>query len=440
MQTSARSIHRRLLARITAVGLLLAVVAGALSYLYQRGQVAQWIGTQTAMGAELLKDRVDLLLGTSGRPWQTVAQEALDDLTHRAPLTTLGRFIVVRVTDDKGREAGQLVRDPQVAGLAALPPLPARLPTLPGAQIGQPLRNFAHPLVPVLISVAGQDGRIMAHVQGLFEVSAQTVARLERATVLSALIVAGAVLATALVIYPIVRGLTGGLTRLSAQLLEANLQSIRLLGSAIAKRDSDTDAHNYRVTVYAVHLAERIGLSATDIRSLIKGAFLHDVGKIGIPDRILLKPGRLDEQESAEMKRHVAYGLDIIAQSAWLQEAQCVVGSHHEKYDGSGYDRGLKANEIPIGARIFAIADVFDALTSKRPYKQPLPLAQSLQMLRDGAGRHFDPAILGAFEALAEPLYQRFAGHDEAARQELDRIVSRYFGEDLGLILEELRP
>jgi len=392
------------------------------------------------MGAELLKDRVGLLLGTSARPWQDVTQEALDDLAHRAPLTTLGRFIVVRVTDDTGREAGQLVRDPAVAGVAALPPLSVSPPGLPGVQVGQPQGNFARPLVPVLISVAGQSGRVMAHVQGLFEVSAQTVARLQRATLLSALIVAGAVLVTALVIYPVVRGLTGGLTRLSSQLLEANLQSIRLLGNAIAKRDSDTDAHNYRVTVYAVHLAERIGLADADIRSLIKGAFLHDVGKIGIPDRILLKPGRLDERESTEMKRHVAYGLDIIAQSKWLQEAQSVVGFHHEKYDGSGYDRGLAADQIPVGARIFSIADVFDALTSERPYKKPFPLAQSLQILRDGAGRQFDPALLEEFEAHAERLYQRFGRNDEAARRELDRVVTRYFGQDLGLILGELRP
>ena len=120
------------------------------------------------------------------------------------------------------------------------------------------------------------------------------------------------------------------------------------------------------------------------IRILIKGAFLHDVGKIGIRDNILLKPGRLDEEEFEEMKRHVNHGLDIISKSAWLNEASAVVGSHHEKYEGNGYPAGLKGEAIPVLARIFAIADVFDALTSHRPYKKPLSYEETIDILMKG--------------------------------------------------------
>ena len=129
------------------------------------------------------------------------------------------------------------------------------------------------------------------------------------------------------------------------------------------------------------------------MRALLKGAFLHDVGKLGIRDAILLKPGKLDAAEFGEMKRHVAHGLDIIERSSWLRDATAVVGHHHEKWDGSGYGTGSAARQIPLPARIFAVADVFDALTSRRPYKEPLsvrggdghPGAGARQPLRPGA-------------------------------------------------------
>jgi HD-GYP domain-containing protein (c-di-GMP phosphodiesterase class II) len=143
------------------------------------------------------------------------------------------------------------------------------------------------------------------------------------------------------------------------------------LGRAIAKRDSDTGAHNYRVAWIAARIAERLGLSGSAMQALIAGSFLHDVGKIGIPDAILLKPGRLDEQEMDTMRTHVAQGEEIVTGMGWLDGAQAVVAAHHEKWNGSGYPRGLAGEAIPLAARIFAVADVFDALCSKRPYKEP---------------------------------------------------------------------
>ncbi|MGE5547017.1 MAG: HD-GYP domain-containing protein [Solirubrobacterales bacterium] len=241
----------------------------------------------------------------------------------------------------------------------------------------------------------------------------------------SGLVILSVLAATAL-LYPLIASLHGDLLARSQALLDANIGTLEVLGNAIAKRDSDTGSHNYRVTLYAVRLAEALGLPASVIQTLIKGAFLHDVGKIAIPDAILLKPGRLDEEEFGVMKTHVAHGLDIVADFGWLSDAAEVVGGHHEKYDGSGYLSGKAGEEIPISARVFAVADVFDALTSQRPYKKPLPLAEALAIMTRERGRHFDPAVLDAFVAIAPDLHAEVCCGD-ALKAEMRAVVGRYF-------------
>ena len=182
-----------------------------------------------------------------------------------------------------------------------------------------------------------------------------------------------------------------------------------LVAAASSPRDSETDAHNFRVTIYSVYLAEAIGLDSKEIRGLIKGAFLHDVGKISVPDTILHKPGRLSEAERIIMQNHVRYGLEIVGNGAWLADAACIVGCHHEKFDGSGYPNRLAGKAIPLTARIFAVVDVFDALTSARPYKKAFALGESLEILRQGAGNHFDPELIAIFEPLAPALLTKVA-------------------------------
>jgi HD-GYP domain-containing protein (c-di-GMP phosphodiesterase class II) len=238
-------------------------------------------------------------------------------------------------------------------------------------------------------------------------------------------------------LYPIIRRLLDQLGGLTVHLLDANLETIQLLGNAIAKRDSDTDAHNYRVTIYAVRLAEAAGAEAAAIRRLIKGAFLHDVGKIGVRDKILLKEGRLTAEEFVEMKKHVQHGLDIVSACHWLKDASEVVGYHHEKYDGSGYDGGLRGGDIPMNARLFAIADVFDALTSERPYKKPLSYDETMKILLQGAGVHFDPALLEVFRRIAPGLHRAFTEGGIDPRRELQEIIHRYFKSDLAAIMQE---
>jgi HD-GYP domain-containing protein (c-di-GMP phosphodiesterase class II) len=247
---------------------------------------------------------------------------------------------------------------------------------------------------------------------------------LRRTVILTVLIV----LATSALLYPVILHLVGKLTLFSRNLLDANLETLSLLASAIAKRDSDTDVHNFRVTLYAVRLAEALHLSYGEIQSLIKGAFLHDVGKIGIRDNILLKAGGLDEQEFTVMKEHVHHGMDIIRDSVWLSDGAQVVAGHHEKFDGSGYPLGLAGEEIALLARIFAVADVFDALTSRRPYKEPLSFEATMSILHQGRGSHFDPKIVDAFALIAPALYRSCAGRDDQGlRDELKAVIAQYF-------------
>lgn len=214
------------------------------------------------------------------------------------------------------------------------------------------------------------------------------------------------------------------------ELLSANLEMLELLGAMVAKRDGDTSAHNYRVTIYAVRLAEAVGLNRAEIRSLVKGAFLHDIGKIAIPDGILLKPGRLDEGEFAIMRTHVEHGLDIVGKSSWLRDAMDIVGYHHEKYDGTGYSSGLAGEAIPLNARIFAIIDVFDALTSLRPYKKAMSIDESLAIITASSGTHFAPELVDAFIPLAPRLYEELSRLDEQNLIKTTReLIASYFEE-----------
>jgi HD-GYP domain-containing protein (c-di-GMP phosphodiesterase class II) len=211
-----------------------------------------------------------------------------------------------------------------------------------------------------------------------------------------------------------------------------------VLGGAIAKRDSDTDSHNYRVTLYALALAEHLKRPQRENIALMAGAFLHDVGKIGIPDAVLLKPGKLDPQEFSIMKTHVNIGLEIIGEVKWLELAQEVVACHHERYDGSGYPGGLSAEQIPFNARLFSIVDVFDALTSKRPYKQAFTFERAMELMRGAYQAQFDPTIFQAFTSIAPALYQRLHQAQTAQlRKWLAEETEKYFRRSEKQIREE---
>lgn len=190
------------------------------------------------------------------------------------------------------------------------------------------------------------------------------------------------------------------LTHVHIDQLEASrLQVIRCLGHAAEFRDYETGQHIIRMSHYSRLLAEASGLGAEDCEFVLNAAPMHDVGKIGIPDRVLLKPGRFDEEEWAVMKTHARIGHDILAggDSPLLRLAASIALHHHERWDGTGYPQGLAGEAIPLEGRIVAIADVFDALTSRRPYKQPWLVEEAVAHLKAGAGAHFDPALVPLF-------------------------------------------
>lgn len=185
----------------------------------------------------------------------------------------------------------------------------------------------------------------------------------------------------------------------TAELEKTRSQIIRRLGRAAEFKDNETGNHVIRMSHYARLTAQATGMSAAQVEILFHAAPMHDVGKIGIPDNILLKPGKLDEVEWEVMRQHPAMGAEIIGdhKDELLQAARCVAITHHEKWDGSGYPNGLKGEEIPIFGRIVAIADVFDALTTARPYKKAWTVEAALEMIEEGAGKHFDPGLMPAF-------------------------------------------
>lgn len=280
----------------------------------------------------------------------------------------------------------------------------------------------------VAVPIFSSAGEVAGYLEGVYLPSPETMAQIREDVLRTVAMVVLAILLTTLSVYPVVLALHREVLARSQAILKGNLELLEVLGSAIAQRDSDTNVHNYRVTLYAVALGEATGQSAADMRSLIAGAFLHDIGKIGISDTILLKPDRLTADEFEVMKTHVSLGEGILRQSSWLLQARDVVAHHHEKYDGSGYMGGLAGEAIPRNARIFAVVDVFDALTSRRPYKAPMPPAAALEIMRQGRGSHFDPELLDQFQPLAASLYTRYGEADEAQlRNILLPVLDRYF-------------
>ena len=183
------------------------------------------------------------------------------------------------------------------------------------------------------------------------------------------------------------------------ELRATRLEIVQRLGLAAEYKDNETGLHVIRMSHFSRILGIAAGLSEVEADDLLHAAPMHDVGKIGIPDRILQKPGPLEPEEWKVMQSHVTIGAEIIGEheGGMLELARQIALTHHEKYDGSGYPRGLRGEEIPLAGRIVAIADVFDALTSKRPYKRAWTEEEALTFLREQKGRHFDPALVDLF-------------------------------------------
>ncbi|MGH9494945.1 MAG: HD domain-containing phosphohydrolase [Candidatus Sulfotelmatobacter sp.] len=181
--------------------------------------------------------------------------------------------------------------------------------------------------------------------------------------------------------------------------------TLEALGDALDLKDRETEGHSKRVTAFTIAIARAMGMPREQINTIARGAFLHDIGKMAIPDKILNKPGKLEPHEMDIMKEHAYHGYQIVRKIPFLSEASDIVYSHQERFDGTGYPRGLKGEQIPLGARIFSIADTFDAITSDRPYRPAQSPQAAREEIRKWSGRQFDPEVVKVFLEMPDNIW-----------------------------------
>jgi len=429
------SLHRLLIRRLLGMTAVICVLFAGVAYVQLYSNYDEAILESTMSGAEDFRELILPQLDAPGRLDAKAVQAALDSLSGGLRRPSLGFTASARILDGDST----LVAQRSATSYALATQVAQYLKThgyvfRPGQMVQS--RSLViiggKPHVHLAVSLANSRGQVAAYAESVYAVSQLVQDDIRKGMLSTVGLVVLVALATSLLLYPVIIRLLRRVTRLSVHLQEANLETLRVLGSAIAKRDSDTDRHNYRVTIYTVRLAEALELPGGTIRSLVKGAMLHDVGKIGIRDAVLLKPGALTDDEYREMQHHVQHGRDIVTQASWLADAVDVISGHHERYDGSGYDHGLAGADIPLAARLFAVADVFDALTSRRPYKEPYSFEEAMRLLELERGTHFDPAVLDAFRRIACGLYDSVADCGETELKEaLRQIFQVYFTGDI---------
>jgi response regulator RpfG family c-di-GMP phosphodiesterase len=184
-------------------------------------------------------------------------------------------------------------------------------------------------------------------------------------------------------------------------------ETLEALGAALDLRDAETAGHSQRVSRYCLEMAKAMSCSSDQLKQIARGSYLHDIGKIGIPDTILLKEGKLNTDETEVMQTHARIGYNMVSRIAFLAGAAEIVLTHQERYDGTGYPQGLVGHEIPLGARIFAVADTLDAMTSDRPYRRALPFSAAKAEIIRESGRQFDPEVVRAFLAFPEKVWEK---------------------------------
>jgi putative nucleotidyltransferase with HDIG domain len=204
----------------------------------------------------------------------------------------------------------------------------------------------------------------------------------------------------------LVEARTEMLSRVIADLERSYDITLEALGNALDLKDAETEGHSKRVTAYTIVMARAMRLDPGQVKVIARGAFLHDIGKMAIPDAILTKPGKLTAEEQAIMREHCVRGYEMLRKIPFLEGASEIVLSHQERYDGLGYSRGLKGEEIPLGARIFSVADTLDAITSDRPYRRAKCFADARVEIESCSGTQFDPEVIAVFRGLPDRLWE----------------------------------
>ena len=214
------------------------------------------------------------------------------------------------------------------------------------------------------------------------------------------------------------------------ELVRAYSGTLEAMILALDLREQETGYHSYRVTEYAVNLGKHAKLTDEELSVIAKGALLHDIGKIGIPDHILLKPDKLTDEEWELMRKHAEYGYKLLKNIDFLEESATIVHTHHERYDGQGYPAGMSKDDIPLGARIFSVVDALDAMTSGRSYRRALPFEDAVQRITEASGFQFDPRVVDIFVEIPidewKNIKKRIADSGSVYLKQLMLELSRY--------------
>jgi HD-GYP domain-containing protein (c-di-GMP phosphodiesterase class II) len=414
-------LHTWLIIRLALVWLVLSLVIGGMVHFYGNRRLDNHVVTMAKAETSSYTEPVVAYL-------KAPSEQALAELNRRIrDEIQRDNLIVVEIYDAASHKFTEAIKP-------AAREVEKRLPKH-GSEFSDKDGIVCHKLIlgddtylRVFVPILSNDGAKIGYLEGIYHAPAEIIAQIKQQTLWSLTLVVLVIFVTSLALYPLIIRLNRTLIAYSHNLALTNIGMLKVLGSAIAKRDSDTNIHNYRVTLYSVRIGEMLGLPHGAMQGLIKGAFLHDLGKIAIADAILHKSGKLTDAEFDIMKTHVHHGEDIIRGYDWLKDAVDVVRCHHEKADGSGYPAGLLREEIPLNARIFTVADVFDALTSKRPYKEPFSFDVAVGILQETSGSHFDADIARLFLDQAAALHAEICCDDEEMLHgKLEACIRTYF-------------
>ncbi len=414
--------QKRTAIRIAAVSILLASLASPVAWYVARESAEESIvALAVEESVRLLRHFDDINLS---------GPQATEHAAMAAKIISGSLFDIAELYDNQGRKLAESLTQEGAAVKSSLPHhgAPNYIAASDESLKLSGERWLLRVFVPLRSSATEAGGPITGYFEGVRVVPAWQRNQIFANSLTMALMVCLASLLCGAALYPVVVHLSSDNERKTREVLDSHISMMEALGRAIAKRDSDTGAHNYRVAWISASIAEQMGLAGSAMQALIAGSFLHDVGKIGIPDAILLKPGKLDDAELVIMRTHVAQGEEIVTGMGWLDGAHAVVAAHHEKWNGSGYPRQLSGEDIPLAARIFAVADVFDALCSKRPYKEPMGFDAAMAILEKDTASHFDPSVMAVFRPMARATFDRLAGISEnATRQLLEDRVRHHF-------------
>ena len=414
--------QKRIALRISAVSIALALLMSPLAWFFAQHSMRESIVELALEDAHHLVEKGGVI-DLQSKEVEAQALAAMKNIV-------TGIFDIAEIYDKEGRKIAEAANAEGAAIHAELKGHAAPIFFDPEFQYLKLAdgRNVLNVFVPLREIAADHNSPVLAYFEGLRIIPPWQESQVRTISIAAMLFVSLASLLCGALLFPILVHLNSENESHAKEVLNSHISMMNSLGYAVAKRDSETGAHNHRVAWVAVRLAEHVHFKLEAMQSLIAGSFLHDIGKIAISDTILLKPGKLTDQEMIIMRGHVSHGEDLVNGMGWLAGAHEIVSEHHEKWDGTGYPRGLAGKEIALSARIFAVADVFDALCSARPYKPSLDFESVMQILNAESGTHFDPQLIAAFNEIAHEVYTELHLADEQAfKNNLDTKIQKYF-------------